>query len=129
MGYLYNILIKVNPGKSLKRLLPFFITSIYKEINIYRAGIMADIEILPGDCILVWNIHLLSYSLTKVKDFMLAWKKELFVIIKYIQLKCKGSFKMVASDIAECLLYTLIAIYIIDHLMHKKDEFRNEFII
>jgi len=36
---------------------------------------------------------------------------------------------MVASDIAERLLYTLTAIYIIDYLMYKKDEFGNELII
>jgi len=65
-------------------LLPFFIASIYKEINIYKASTTANIEILLGDCTLVWNIHLLSYSLTKVKDLMLAWKEELFAIIEYM---------------------------------------------
>jgi len=53
VGYLYNALIKVNPGKSLKQLLPLLITSIYREINNYRAGIIVDIEIPLGDCILV----------------------------------------------------------------------------
>ena len=53
IGFLYNAFVKINPRKSLKQLLPFFITSIYKEINIYRAGTMADIDILLGDRILV----------------------------------------------------------------------------
>ena len=53
MGYLYNILININPKKSLKRLLPLFIASIYREINIYGAGTTADIKILLGDCILI----------------------------------------------------------------------------
>jgi len=99
MGFLYNVLIKVNPRKSLKQLLPLFIASICREINIYRAGTTADIDTLLGDRILVWNIHLLGHSLTKVKDFILAWKEELFAIIKYMQLKCKGSPKMIASNI------------------------------
>ena len=56
VGYLYNVFVKVNSRKSLKRLLPFFITSIRREIDIYGASTTADIEILLGDCILVWNI-------------------------------------------------------------------------
>jgi len=64
--------VKVNPEKSLKRLLPLFIASICREIDVYRAGIIADIEILLGDRTLVWNMHLLNYSLTEVGDFMLA---------------------------------------------------------
>jgi len=72
IGFLYNILVKINPRKSLKRLLSFLIASIYKEINIYKASITADIDILLGDYILVWNIYLLSYSLTKIKDSILA---------------------------------------------------------
>jgi len=53
MGFLCNIFIKVNPRKSLKQLLPLLITSIYKEIDIYRAGTTVDIDTLLGDCILV----------------------------------------------------------------------------
>lgn len=53
VGYLYNILIKVNPEKSLKQLLPFLIASIYREIDIYKAGTTVDIEILLGDYILI----------------------------------------------------------------------------
>jgi len=53
IGFLCNALIKVNPRKSLKRLLPLLIASIRREINIYGAGIMADINILPGDRTLV----------------------------------------------------------------------------
>jgi len=36
---------------------------------------------------------------------------------------------MVASNITERLLYTLTAIYIINYLIYKKDEFRNKLII
>ena len=53
VGFLCNVFIKVNPKKSLKRLLPLLITSIYREIDVYRAGIMVDMEILLGDRILV----------------------------------------------------------------------------
>jgi len=71
IGFLYNVFVKVNPGKSLKRLLPLFITSIYKEININKASTMADMEILLRDRILMWNIYLFSYSLTEIGDFVL----------------------------------------------------------
>ncbi|XTI83178.1 hypothetical protein V2W45_1326593 [Cenococcum geophilum] len=100
----------VNPRKSLKRLLPLLIASIRREINIYGAGITVDMEILLGDCILVWTMYLLGYSLTKVRDSVLAWKKELFAIINR-------------------LLYNLTAIYIINHLIYKKDELKNELTI
>ena len=53
VGFLYNMLIKVNPKKSLKRLLPLLITSICREIDIYKAGKTTDTEILLRDCILV----------------------------------------------------------------------------
>ena len=53
VGFLCNAFIKVNPGKSLKRLLPLFINSIYREIDTYRASITADTEILLGDYTLV----------------------------------------------------------------------------
>jgi len=84
VGFLCNALVKVNPEKSLKRLLPLFITGICREIDIYRAGKTVDMEILLGDCILVWNMYLLCYSLTEVGDSVLTWKEELFAIIKYI---------------------------------------------
>ena len=129
VGFLCNIFIKVNPGKSLKRLLPLFIISIRKEIDIYRASITVDIEILLGDCILVWTIYLLSYSLTKVRDSVLAQKKQLFAIIKYVQLEYKGRPKIIASDITSRLLYNLIAIYIINYLIYKKDKLKNKFIM
>jgi len=63
---------KVNPKKSLKRLLPLFTASIRREINIYKAGATGNMEILLGDYILVWNIYLLHYSLTEVRDSVLA---------------------------------------------------------
>lgn len=72
VGFLCNVFIKVNPKKSLKRLLPFLIASICREIDNYRAGITVDTEILLGDRILVWTMHLLSYSLTEVRDSILA---------------------------------------------------------
>jgi len=53
IGFLCNVFVKVNPRKSLKRLLPLLIASICKEINIYRAGTTADTDTLLGDCILV----------------------------------------------------------------------------
>ena len=53
VGFLCNAFIKVNPKKSLKRLLPLLITSIYREINNYGAGIIVDTEILLRDRILV----------------------------------------------------------------------------
>ena len=53
VGYLYNILVNINPKKSLKQLLPLFITSIYREINIHNTSIMADMEIPLGDHILI----------------------------------------------------------------------------
>ena len=126
MGFLCNALVKVNPRKSLKRLLPLLIARIRREIDIYRAGTMVDTEILLGDRILVWNMHLLGYSLTKVRDSILAWKEELFAIIKYVQLKCKGSPKIIAAKITRRLLYNLTAIYTVDHLMYKKDELENK---
>ena len=126
VGFLYNALIKVNPKRSLKRLLPLLIASIYKEINIYGAGIIVDTEILLGDCILVQNIYLLYYSLTKVRDSILAQKEELFAITKYVQLKCKRSPKMIASKITRRLLYNLTAIYTVNYLIYKKDELKNK---
>ena len=129
VGFLYNVFIKVNPKKSLKRLIPLLITSIYREINNYRAGIIVDMEVLLGDRILVWTMHLLGYSLTEVRDSILAQKEELFAIIKYVQLECKGRPKIIASDITSRLLYNLTAIYIIDYLIYKKDELKNKLIM
>ena len=120
------MLVKVNPEKSLKRLLPLLIASICREIDIYGAGKTADMEILLGDCILVWNMYLLYYSLTKVGDSVLAWKEKLFAIFKYIQLKCKRSPRIIASKITNRLLHNLTAIYTVDHLMHKKDKLENK---
>ena len=77
----------------------------------------------------MWTIYLLSYSLTKVKDFVLAWKEELFTIIKYMQLECKGRPKMIASNITSRFLYNLTAIYIINYLIYKKDELGNKLIM
>ena len=129
MGFLCNAFIKVNPKKSLKRLLPLFITSIYKEIDIYRASIIVDMETLLGDRILVQTIYLLGYSLTKVKNSILAQKEELFAIIKYVQLEYKGRPKIIASDITSRLLYNLTAIYIINYLIYKKDKLGNKLIM
>ena len=126
VGYLCNTLVRVNPEKSLKRLLPLLIASIYREIDIHGAGTTADTEIPPGDRTLMWNMHLLSYSLTEVGDSVLAWKEELFDTIKYVQQKCKGNPRTIASDITKRLLHNLTAIYIIDHSMHEKDELENE---
>jgi len=43
-----------------------------------------------------------------------------------MQLKCKGSPKIIASKITRYLLYNLTAIYTIDYLIYKKDELKNE---
>lgn len=45
-----------------------------------------------------------------------------------MQLEYKGRPKIIASDITSRLLYNLTAIYIIDHLIYKKDELKNELI-
>lgn len=93
------------------------------------AGTTENTEILLGDYTLVQNMHLLGYSLNEVRDSILAQKKELFAIIKYIQLKYKGSPKIVTSGITKRLLYTLTAIYIIDYSIYKKGELENKLII
>ena len=53
VGYLCNTLVKVNPKKSLKQLLPLFITSICREIDIHGASTTVDTKILPRNYILV----------------------------------------------------------------------------
>ncbi|KAF1998302.1 hypothetical protein P154DRAFT_578121 [Amniculicola lignicola CBS 123094] len=124
MAFICNGLVKINPEKSLKRLLPHLLAGIRTEIDDNGAGSTRTTgsEVLPRDRALVWNISLLSMCVVHVGDAVLAWKEELFEIAEYMQAKCRGVPTVHVSNFIHHLLLNLTVTYTIDYSIYQKDE-------
>ncbi|KAF2812513.1 uncharacterized protein BDZ99DRAFT_413274 [Mytilinidion resinicola] len=124
MAFICNGLVKINPEKALKRLLPHLLSGIRVEIEDNGAGSTRTTgsEVLPRDRALVWNISLLSMCVVHVGDAVLAWKKELFEIAEYMQKHCKGIPTVHVSNFIHHLLLNLTVTYTIDYSIYEEDE-------
>jgi proteasome activator subunit 4 len=124
MAFICNGLVKINPEKSLKRLLPHLLAGIRVEIEDNGAGSTRTTgsEVLPRDRALVWNISLLSMCVVHVGDAVLAWKDELFEIAEYMQRHCRGIPTVHVSNFIHHLLLNLTVTYTIDYSIYEKDE-------
>ncbi|KAF2793871.1 hypothetical protein K505DRAFT_375027 [Melanomma pulvis-pyrius CBS 109.77] len=124
MAFICNGLVKINPEKSLKRLLPHLIAGIRTEIDDIGAGSTRTTgsEVLPRDRALVWNISLLSMCVVHVGDAVLAWKDELFEIAEYMQQKCRGIPTVHVSNFIHHLILNLSMTYTIDYSIYEPEE-------
>ncbi|KAF2866929.1 hypothetical protein BDV95DRAFT_503896 [Massariosphaeria phaeospora] len=123
MAFICNALVKINPEKSLKRLLPHLLAGIRTEIEDNGAGSTrtTGTEVLPRDRGLVWNLSLLSMCVVHVGDAVLAWKDELFEIAEYMQQKCRGPTVHVSNFIHHLLLNSTVT-YTIDFSIYEPEE-------
>ncbi|GME47814.1 Armadillo-like helical [Neofusicoccum parvum] len=124
MAFICNGLVKVNPQKTLKRLLPDLLDGIRTEIGENGAGSSRTTgsEVLPKDRALVWNISLLSMCVVHVGDAVLDYKDELFDIAKYMQEHCRGIPTVHVSNFIHHLLLNLTCIYTVDYSIFEPSE-------
>ncbi|KAF2137657.1 uncharacterized protein K452DRAFT_235539 [Aplosporella prunicola CBS 121167] len=124
MAFICNGLVKINPQKTLKRLLPDLLAGIRTEIGENGAGSTRTTgsEVLPKDRALVWNISLLSMCVVHVGDAVLQYKKELFDIAKYMQDNCRGIPTVHVSNFIHHLLLNLTCIYTVDYAIFEKAD-------
>jgi proteasome activator subunit 4 len=126
MAFICNALVKINPEKALKRLLPHLIGGIRTEIDEIGAGSTRTTgsEVLPRDRGLVWNLSLLSMCVVHIGDAVLAWKDELFEIAEYMQSKCKGIPTVHVSNFIHHLILNLSMTYTIDYSIYEPEQFK-----
>ncbi|KAF2116058.1 hypothetical protein BDV96DRAFT_645409 [Lophiotrema nucula] len=126
MAFICNALVKINPEKALKRLLPLLLAGIRTEIYDNGAGSTRTTgsEVLPRDRALVWNISLLSMSIVHVGDAVLAWRDELFDIAEYMQQKCRGGPTVHISNFIHHLLLNLTVTYTSDFSVYQAEELK-----
>ncbi|ORY13079.1 hypothetical protein BCR34DRAFT_600197 [Clohesyomyces aquaticus] len=125
MAFICNALVKVNPEKALKRLLPHLLAGIRTEIEDNGAGSTRSIagsDVLPRDRALVWNISLLSMCVVHIGDAVLAWKDELFEIAEFMQEKCRGAPTQHISNFVHHLLLNVTVTYTIDNSIYEPEE-------
>jgi proteasome activator subunit 4 len=124
MAFICNALVKVNPEKALKRLLPHIIAGIRTEIDDNGAGSTRNTgsDVLPRDRGLVWNISLLSMCIVHVGDAVLAYKEELFDIAEYMQQHCRGVPTTHVSNFVHHLILNLTVTYTIDFSAYEEEE-------
>jgi proteasome activator subunit 4 len=124
VAFICNALVKINPEKSLKRILPHLLAGIRTEIGDNGAGSTRTTgsEVLPRDRALVWNISLLSMCVVHVGDAVLEWKDELFEIAEYMQQKCRGIPTVHVSNFIHHLLLNLTVTYTIDYSIYEPEE-------
>lgn len=124
MAFICNGLVKINPKKALKRLLPDLLAAIRTEIEHNRAGSTRTTgsEVLPRDRALVWNISLLSMCVVHVGDAVLEWRKELFDIAVFMQEHCRGIPTVHVSNYIHHLLLNLTMTYTIDYSIYDDGE-------
>jgi proteasome activator subunit 4 len=124
MAFICNALVKINPEKSLKRILPHLLAGIRTEIGENGAGSTRTTgsEVLPRDRALVWNISLLSMCVVHVGDAVLQWKDELFDIAQYMQQNCRGIPTVHVSNFIHHLLLNLTVTYTIDYSIYEPEE-------
>lgn len=126
ISFICNSLVKVNPEKALKRLLPHLIAGIRTEIDDNRAGSTrtAGTDVLPRDRALVWYLCILSMSVVHVGDAVIAWKDELFEIAEYMQRKCRGAPTLHVSNFIHHLLLNCTCTYTIDYSIYEDGELK-----
>ncbi|KAF2465409.1 uncharacterized protein BDR25DRAFT_269954 [Lindgomyces ingoldianus] len=124
MAFICNALVKVNPEKSLKRLLPPLLAGIRTEIDDNGAGSTryTGSDVLPRDRGLVWNIAILSMCVVHVGESVVAWKEELFEIAEFMQQRCRGIPTVHVSNFIHHLLLNLTVTYTIDYSINEPDE-------
>ncbi|KAF2830601.1 hypothetical protein CC86DRAFT_367327 [Ophiobolus disseminans] len=124
IAFICNSLVKINPQKALKRLLPHLFAGIRTEIEDIGAGSTrtTGTEVLPRDRALVWNIAILSMCVVHVGDAILEWKDEVFEIAEYMQQRCRGTPTVHVSNFIHHLLLNLTCTYTIDYSIYEKDE-------
>ncbi|EEQ33559.1 Proteasome activator BLM10 [Microsporum canis] len=121
MAFICNSLCKVNPEKSLKRLIPLLIRNIRTEIDENGAASTRTTgsDVLPRDRGLVWNISMLSMCVVHVGGTVLKYKQELLDIALYMQQKCKGIPTIHISNFIHHLLLNLTMTTIVDYTMYE----------
>lgn len=124
IAFICNSLVKVNPEKALKRLLPGIFASIRTEVEDIGAGSTrtTGAEVLPRDRALVWNLSILGMCVVHVGDAVLAWKDELIEIAEYMQQHCRGTPTVHVSNFMHHLLLDLTCTYTVDYSIYEKDE-------
>jgi proteasome activator subunit 4 len=124
VAFICNSLVKINPEKALKRLLPHLFAGIRTEIEDIGAGSTrtTGAEVLPRDRALVWNLTILSMSIVHVGDAVIEWKDELFEIAEYMQQRCRGTPTVHVANFIHHLLLNLTCTYTIDYSIYDTDE-------
>ncbi|KAF1950977.1 hypothetical protein CC80DRAFT_221792 [Byssothecium circinans] len=124
ISFICNSLVKVNPEKSLKRLLPHLFAGIRTEIEDVGAGSSrtTGADVLPRDRGLVWYLCILSMCVVHVGDAVMEWKDELFDIAEYMQRKCRGTPTVHVSNFIHHLLLNLTCTYTYDYSIYEDDE-------
>jgi proteasome activator subunit 4 len=124
VAFICNSLVKINPEKALKRLLPHLFAGIRTEIEDIGAGSTrtTGAEVLPRDRALVWNLTILSMSVVHVGEAVLEWKDELFEIAEYMQQRCRGTPTVHVANFIHHLLLNLTCTYTVDYSIYDKDE-------
>ena len=123
MAFICSSLVKVDPVKALKRLVPVLIQSIRTEIDENGAASTRNTgtDVLPRDRGLVWSVSMLSMSVVHVGDAVLQHRQELFDIAAYMQQKCKGLPTTHISNFIHHLLLNLTGIYTIDYSLYERE--------
>ena len=124
MAFICNALVKINPKKALRRLLPDLVSSIKTEIEFNGAGSSRTTgsEVVPKDRALVWNISLLSMCIVHVGDAVLEFKKELFDIAEFMQQHCRGVPTVHVSNFIHHLLLNLTLTYTLDFSIYEEKD-------
>lgn len=127
VSFICNSLVKINPNKALKRLLPHLFAGIRTEIEDIGAGSTrtSASEILPRDRALVWNVSILGMCVVHAGDALLEWKDELFEIAEYMQQRCRGTPTLHVSNFIHHLLLSLTNTYTVDYSIYEVDELEN----
>ena len=123
MAFICSSLVKVDPVKALKRMVPVLIQSIRTEIDENGAASTRNTgtDVLPRDRGLVWSVSMLSMSVVHVGDAVLQHRQELFDIATYMQQKCKGLPSIHISNFIHHLLLNLTGIYTVDYSLYEQD--------
>ena len=123
MAFICSSLVKVNPAKALKRLVPVLIQSIRTEIDENGAASTRNTgtDVLPRDRGLVWSVSMLSMSVVHVGDAVLQHRQALFDIAAYMQQKCKGLPTTHISNFIHHLLLNLTGIYTVDYSLYEQE--------
>jgi proteasome activator subunit 4 len=124
VAFICNSLVKINPRKALKRLLPHLFAGIRTEIEDIGAGSTRTTgsEVLPRDRALVWNLGILSMCVVHIGDAILEWKDEIIEIADYMQQRCRGTPTLHVSNFIHHLLLNLTCTYTVDYSIYEEDE-------